>query len=177
MKTIATLVLLGSMVSAVSADEVVPGSRVRVTSKGSIAHVGTLVGIDDEGITVRGRDGRARLLPAVDVRHLEVSRRPSRRGQGFLVGSVLGGFAGFAIGMKSNKSNHCNPAETFCLFGREGLFSDEQSGAMAAVPGALVGGLIGALATGERWQRVEDRRVQLRLAPSRRGGLELAVRF
>ena len=59
----------------------------------------------------------------------------------------------------------------------DGWYSDGESGAMLAVPAVLVGSLVGALAGGERWRRVEDSPVQVGIAPSPRGGLALAVRF
>jgi hypothetical protein len=182
MKTMATQALLGSMVcvaTAADADEPAPGTRVRVTGPGeTITHTGSLVGIDDRGVTVRVKDGRTVLVPPSEVTRLEVSRRPSRRGQGALIGMAVGGVAGFVYGSESNKKYRCNPRVEFCLFGEDGLFTDSESGAITAVPGVLIGAAIGALVGGgEKWRRVEDRRVQIRLAPSRQGGLALAVRF
>ena len=178
MKTIAAVVLLGATTAGAAAEDLAPGTRVRVTGKGPIgSYAGSLVGIDDHGVRVRARDGGTFLLRLSDVDTIEVSRRRSRRAQGALVGMAVGAIVGYVAGAQSNPSGGCNAAETFCLFGRDGFYSDEASGAMLAVPAALLGGTVGALVSGEKWRRVEDGRVRVGVAASRRGGLALALRF
>ena len=163
-RTIAGVALLGSTtLSAAGAEDLAPGTRVRVTGKGVGSPVGSLVGIDPDGVRLRLADTGTAVIRLADVERIEVSRRPSRREKWALVGFAIGAFVGFAAGAGSTKPN--------------GLFSGTESGVMVAVPLALLGAGIGAAEGGEKWERVEDSRLQVGLASSGRGGLGVAVRF
>ena len=178
MKTIAALVLLGSMTVAAAGEEIPPGTRVRVNGRGSMGTItGSLVGIDGRRVTVRDAHGE-RSLALRDITGIDVSRKPGRRGKYALVGMAVGAAAGFVLGAATNPDG-CKPSpESYCLFGPGPFFSDNESGAMVGVPLGLVGAAIGALAGGERWKPADDPRLGVALAvrPGRMAAA-LSVRF
>jgi len=164
MKTIAALVLLGSMAAVAAAEDLAAGTRVRVTGKGTIgSFTGSLVEMDSSRLVVRLRDGGTLRMPLTDLRRLEVSRGPSRKLKCGLLGATIGGLVGFVAGTQANEP--------------DGWYSDSETGLMLSVPAAVVGTLVGVVVGDEKWRRVEDSRVEVGVVPSRRGGLALAVRF
>jgi hypothetical protein len=48
---------------------------------------------------------------------------------------------------------------------------------IGGVPGALIGGIVGSNAGGERWERVPLERIRVSVSPQRRGGVRLAAAF
>ena len=165
MKTIAACALLGSMtVAGAGAEDLAPGTRVRVVRKGTAgASIGSLVEIGAGGLVVRLKDGGTLRMPLSDLQRLEVSRRGSRRTQGALIGIGLGALGGYALGSSTNDAG--------------GIYSNSQAGAIVAVPGAILGGLVGVVVGDEKWRRVEEGGVQVGLGAQGRGGIALAVRF
>jgi hypothetical protein len=161
----------------VSAEEVASGARIRLTGRGT-AFTGSLVGMDAEAVTLRTREGKVVRMRSADLKRLEVSRRPSRRGRNALIGTTAGAVAGFVLGATTN-SGGCTPSPVNpCWFGTEPWFSDDESGMMVAVPGALLGALVGSLTGGEKWETISDARVRVGVGPSRGGAAAaLTVRF
>ena len=174
---LALLTLLAA--PAVVADEVGTGARVRVTAPGIGKLTGSLVASDVDALTLRTAKGDLRRVPRADVRKLEVSRRPGRRGRGALIGLAAGAIGGYIWGASSNPDG-CQPSEyNFCFFGAGPLFSDQESGAMGAVLFSGIGALVGTIvAPGEKWERITDSRVRVSVAPARRGAaVALSLRF
>jgi len=181
-RMLAAFALLTSLVAnTVAAEELGTGARVRVILKGigTKPIVGSLVASDAEALTLRTGKGEPRRVLVADVRRLEVSRRPGRRGRGALIGLAVGAVGGFIWGSSSN-SDGCQPSPgNPCWFGTEPLFSDSESGAMGAVLFSGVGALVGAIvAPGEKWEHLSDPRVRVSVAPARRGAaVALSLRF
>jgi hypothetical protein len=166
--------LVAVAAGAATAEEVAAGTRVRLTGPRLGAQTGTLLLMDAEAVTLRTRNGKVVRMPSAEVRRLEVSRRPSRRGRNAFIGMAAGAASGFILGAATN-SDGCTPSPLHpCLFGTDPWFSDEESGLLAAVPGALLGALVGSMTGGEKWESVSDARVRVGVAPSR-GGAAAAV--
>src|SRR4029078_11411478 len=98
-----------------------------------------------EARPVRAARGEPRRVLMTEVRRMDVSRRPSRRGRGALIGLAVGTVGGVILG-ETTKSDGCQPSPGHpCLFGTGPLFSDSESGAMGAVLFSGVGALVGAI--------------------------------
>ncbi len=174
------LLTLAAAAPVVRADELATGTRVRVMAPmmgGTI--VGSLVASDAEALTLQTAKGDLRRVPRADLRHLDVSRKPSRRGRGALIGLAAGAVGGYIWAASTNPDGGCEPEPyAFCIFGGP-LFTDEQSGAMGAVALGGIGAIVGALvAPGEKWERVPDSAVRVSLAPVRGGAaVRVSLRF
>jgi hypothetical protein len=148
----ALLLVLGSVSASAQTPAVVPGDAVRITlapPTGAPLGARTLlvgrvaqVGPDSLGLDrIEGVSGMERLAWA-DVAGVERrAENRSREGLGLLVGALVGGLAGYAVGPT--------------------LTGGDSLGHVLALPGGLggllVGGIIGAR-SGERWQRVPEPR-------------------
>ena len=163
---------------AVVADEVETGTRVRVMAPGVGTIVGALVASDAEAVTLQTAKGDLRRIPRAELRRLDVSRRPGRRGRGALIGLAAGAVGGYIWAASTNPDGCTRSEYNFCFFDGP-LFTDEQSGAMGAVALGALGAVVGALvAPGERWERVPDSAVRVSVAPARRGATVLvSLRF
>jgi len=144
-----------------------PGTRLRVTLAGEPAGegsrlVGHLVSMDPDVLSLRVGDLESRHLRRQAIVRLEESTRPSRRGQGALVGFGVGFAAMFAV--------YTIAMEGDCVQGRECTWAVliKQS-AIRALPAAAVGALV---APGERWAEVPLGRAQRAARPSSGTGLQ-----
>src|SRR6185436_15716304 len=92
-------VLTSLVAGAVRADDIEAGPRVRLVLEGvhSKPVVGRLVESDTEALTVRTGKGEPRRVLMTEVRRMDVSRRPSRRGRGALIGLAVGTVGGFIL--------------------------------------------------------------------------------
>ena len=158
----------------VTAQTLVPGTRVRFSHPGEGTRTGTFVALTSDTLEVAlpGRAEPAR-LPLDQVTRLDVShgmqRQPLRRaGIGFLVGGVVG-----AVGVAAAESG-CDESREIC-FGAGGgaLIGGIFYGAVGGVLG-LVAGVIPS----ESWERVnlEPRRISL-VAPSVGQGRGVGLRY
>ena len=178
MKRLGALVLLGSMAVAAEparGEEIAAGTRVRVKGRGDLGSLtGSLVSIDERGVTLLEGGGGRRVMALRDVAGIAVSQKRGRRGKYALVGMTVGAVAGFAVGAVTN-GDGCQPSpDNFCFFGPGPLFSDEESGALLAVPLAAIGAGIGALSGGEKWRGTGDPRLAVSVT-ARPGRLAAAL--
>jgi len=164
----ALLGLLSSVgvASAQAADTVRSGARVRVTpSTPSSVIVGELIAVRDSALVVRTQGYRGDVTIARSaVMRLEISRG-TRRGEsvgwGALIGTGIGGLAGFAAGEDS-----CGGDSWFCIKRPLGALL---GGVTGLVTGSLVGLIVGSF---ERWR---DSAVPMSLSVAPTGGGSLSV--
>ncbi len=126
------------------------------------------------------RNGNALALSLDSVTKLEVSQgQKSHTVEGAIIGLLVGGVAGAAIGYASYQE--CEPQGEFfsCILD----FGPEQSalgGALViGLGGGVVGALIGRSIKTDRWAEVPLDRVRVSLGPQRDGrlGIGASVRF
>jgi hypothetical protein len=179
---VAVLTAAPSLALAASRPEPAAGDRVRARiqdAKGAEAWiVGRLVGADDASVTIRSATGDAVVVPLRRLDRLDRSlgRRSARRGAlrgagfGFASGAVLGALAG-AVGSDGGSSPACDApprgdaqwleaAACGASLGR-GPESATMGAAVLGTAGAVLGGLVGSLAPGERWERTSVERVRV----------------
>ena len=175
-RTIASLLVALVMVpQVISAQALMPGTRVRVTHPGEGTRTGTVVALTPDTLEVRlAGHAEASHMPLSQVTRLDVSlgrQRHLLRGAG--IGFIVGGAVGAATGAAAESD--CG-GEMFCL----------GAGGGAVVGGVFlgsVGGIIGLIAgvvPSERWERVPlaARRISLVSPSSRHGhGVGLKVAF
>ncbi len=152
------------------------GDRVRLTAP--------TLDIDKYDGTLRAMDRDTLIVDSLRVALLSVTRLDVHRGRksnagkgalvGGIVGGVLGGVAGAVLagfcemnGGSSQPASECRPA--FMAVGTLAVGGF----------GALVGVVVGAGSTGDRWEEVSLDRLRVSFAPQRDGrfGLGLSVRF
>ena len=106
----------------------------------------------------------------------------SRGRQGFTIGALVGAAAGFAVGIatKPDPGPPCNPATQICL----DLPSLEDFYIVGAVAGGvwvggLIGGVVGSMKPGNRWEklRLPATSLGVRPLPGGRAGLVIATPF
>jgi len=102
------------------------------------------------------------------IEKMEVSRGSSNNtGQGALIGGVVVGFSGLMLGASL----------------ADDPFFDVTGEDLAAITvagfgmGALVGGVIGALFSSEKWDKVESIQVNPFISPGRKTGIAVSMRF
>jgi hypothetical protein len=155
--------------------------------------VGQLVASGPDTLTVSTGSGREVVVRRTEVRQLERSLgRRSRGGsalRGAAIGLGIGGVLGAGIGAMSGDDRErvvaCPPYYGFGfgpLCGDLFLFSAGDKALIGGVAlgtvGALLGGIGGAVAPGERWQRAQASGPTLTLRPHRGAlGAELSLRF
>lgn len=127
---------------------------------------GRLVAVEPDAFVIESRKAGERLtVPRAAIARVEVSAgRRSRLAQaaiGLLIGAGVGAGAGAITGTT------CHPNEWFCSPGFNAV-------ALAAL-GAPIGLLSGLAMPVERWKRVDEPPVQLRLGPARNGGPGVAL--
>ncbi len=133
---------------AQQADQLPPGTRVRVTAPSSSLdpHVGSLVRLSSESVTIDLENGAPDLtLPLARVRRIEVSEGEGSKG-------VTGAAVGFGLGATASLlflAGFCG-GDTVCG-GDEWL----RAFAIITLPPTLVGAGIGLLIRTERWREVE----------------------
>ncbi len=131
------------------ADDLAPGTRIRVTAPRSSLdpYVGALVRLSAEAITLAPDHGDSQLtLPLNRVRRIEVSEGEKSK-------VVTGAAIGFGVGATASLlflAGFCASSDTICG-------GDEWITAFAviALPPTLVGAGIGLLIRTERWREVE----------------------
>lgn len=146
-----------------------PGARVRITVPSLRKHplVGTLVGVEDDSLTVQfgGRQNRkVQTVPRASITTLEVSRGRERHiGMGAMVGAMVGFVGVGALVVASGGSAGDDLAAAVMGVG--------------AAVGAGLGAFGGAMMQTDRWQEVQPGSVQIGVGPTRGGGVEVQVRL
>jgi hypothetical protein len=155
--------------------------------------VGDLVASGPETLTVRA-GGREVVVKRAEISRMERSLGRHSRAVGGLrgaaigagIGAVLGAGIGLLSGDDPEPVRDCPPYDGFGFIvppcGPLFTFSAQDKaaidGTVLGVLGAVAGGIGGAVAPGERWQRQRADGPALALRPQRRGlGAELALRF
>lgn len=134
------------------------GMRVRVTAPvvGLDHYIGTIARMNADSIWLRAADSeRARPLDIGQLTLLEVGRRSSHVGPGFVLGLVAGATVGFIV-----TNRQCD------VCGRDG--PSMPPSAVGALAGSALGALIGLTLPVDRWRPV------LRAAPLGPRGQETA---
>ena len=125
-------------------------------------------------------NGNALALALDSVTKLEVSQgQKSHTIEGAIIGLLVGGVAGAAIGYASHQECE-SQGEFFSCIGDLGPESAALGGALViGLGGGVVGSLIGRSIKTDRWRQVPLDRLRVSFAPQRDGrfGLGLSVRF
>jgi len=158
---------------ALSAQNITPGMRVRVTHPGEGTSTGTLVGLTADTLEVRLEGhSEASHMPLAQVTRLDVSLGKERRlarfaGIGFLAGGTLGAVTGALA------ESDCE-GELFCAGPAGGAVI---GGVFFGAVGGIIG-LIAGAAPSEKWARVplERRRISL-VTPSGSHGHGVGLRL
>jgi hypothetical protein len=107
-------------------------------------------------------------VPLAEIEKMEISRGTSNNaGKGALAGGVVVGFSGLMLGASL----------------KDDPFYDVSGEDLAALTvaafgvGALVGGIIGALSSTEKWDEVESIQVNPFISPGRAPGIAVSMRF
>ncbi len=154
-----------------------PGARVRLyasqTADGRYGRfVGRIVRWVPDSLTLKPEDDLPVVVPVASINRLEGSRgRKSNSAEGAGIGLLVGAATGAIIGLAS---------DTDC--GGFGPCGAEEVAALAVVFGGLggvIGLIIGASTTTERWVEVPLDRLRVSFAPQRDGrfALGLSMRF
>jgi hypothetical protein len=165
----------------------IPGARVRVTATAATNQdvgdrsrerriQGKLLALDEATMTIETEDQpRPIVVPRPEIKKLEVSMRPSRKGRAALIGAGAGALIGGVWGYSS--ASDCSSEEFLCLFPKEDRPKLALGGAVLV--GALGAGLGALFGPGERWQERPGAQVRLIVAPTRGRGatISLALRF
>ena len=139
------------------------GARVRVTTPDARGWVvGTLESVDSTSIVLRRENGEAAVLPRGRTTQVDVSAgpgscSPGHRARCVLVGFLIGAGVTAAVAELSWQNSTSEAPEGVAVL-------------MLAVPGALVGTIVGALRGGEHWNSIELP-VRLTLTPGRPGSV------
>ena len=150
-----------------------PGARVRVTPQWpnlvtpNNRAVGTVAAIRGDTVFLE-REGFAPFEFALSsVTRLEVSRgRHSGAFQGALTGAKVTGIIGLLVGL--GWTMYCLDETSFSCMEKPALAIPATAIPFAAT-GALLGALIGAFSTTDRWEEVPLDRLRLSFAPKRDG--------
>ena len=175
-RTIASLLVALVMVpQVISAQSLLPGTRVRVTHPGEGTRTGTVVALTPDTLEVRlVGHAEASHMPLAQVTRLEFSLGRQRHlmrgaGIGFLIGGTVGAATGAAAGSSCDGEWLCPGAGGGAVLG--GVF-------LGSVGGII--GLVAGVVPSERWERVplDARRISLVTPSSRHGhGVGLKVAF
>ncbi len=171
--------------SAQDASGIPSGARVRVTAatQPEPPYIGTLVRMGDGALVVRQDSAHLRTFSLDSVRSLEVSRgrrSPSRAFQ--VIGVLLGGVAGVAIGESSPPKGHgCGLLDVGCeienVSARVGWDALTCAGGMLA--GGLIGAAIGSALGHEAWESIPTSSPRPVVTPASNGrallGLSIAL--
>lgn len=142
--------LLGTplMVSA----QVSSGDRIRLKGELTTGRY-DVVALNARTIQVRDSTGSVLDVQLASVDRLDVYRGRRSTGRGFLRGAGIGGAAGASAGLVTGLLSGDDPSDQFIAFTAE-----EKAlvlGVLFGGTGALVGGVIGMIAPGEHWERVD----------------------
>ncbi len=167
-----TLVVACAVVSATeaTAEEAsrTQGPRVRVTSAAAPSGrlVGTLVGLDDDALTVRpSKESGDVRLKRDSIAGLEVSRRRGNRGKAIGLGILAGAALGAAVGAATTPD--------------DSWFTKGEGAGAVAILGAPLGALLGlGFSHGEKWETTTPDRLRVAILPVQGGaGVSLAFGF
>ena len=158
--------------------DLAPGARVRVavtvaTDRSREQRIqGRLVALDDATMTIEtSKQPGPIVVPRPDIKKLEVSVRPSRKGKVALIGAGTGALIGGVLG--HSLAEDCSRGDFLCLFPKEDRTKDTLAGALSVgVLGAVLGALFGP---GERWQERPGAQVRLTVAPAQGRGAAIAL--
>lgn len=144
------LVFLVSAAAEAQAPAVNAGARVRVTSK---AHdynrrVATVSAVRSDSIVLLMKKGNLATVALSDIDEMQVSvgqRRTVLRGM--LAGGLIGAAGGAVIGAATYE-----PCEGFCVLASNSAGAEAAiTGTVLGVLGLVVGGVVGAINTTDRW--------------------------
>jgi hypothetical protein len=162
-----------------------PGSRVRITLLSSGKRfVGRLVEAKEHELILRRKeDDKSDPLSVsrLDIKRLEVSERPSRRGFGAAIGAAAGVGAAVVVGVTAGESCPDHPSENSLLTFSQSLssslcFGRGETALLTALLTVPLGALLGtAIAPGELWQPVDERTLALGVGLSPGGGVSARV--
>ena len=178
--TLVTVWLSGTLVSADPAAVLQPGTRIRVLSTQLGVHpvVGRLTSIDDGVLRLQTDEtSPSMVLTRSSIQRLEVSLgMQSNADHGAAAGAWIFGVAGAVLGLFAGAMGNLD-CEAHCSSSYP-ILGSAVGGALGVMVGGGLGAAAGATTKSERWQTVEKRKVQLQLAPNRRGlSAALSIRF
>lgn len=131
---------LAAQAAADSALVVQPGSRVRVTAMDALRVTGRVEAINDERLFVQPRHGAPVAIPVTSIETVQISRgHRSRTLKGALIGGAAAGLAVATWATLISDAPNQEPGDTQLL------------SAMAVIPGAIIGTIVGYLTSPERW--------------------------
>ena len=176
--TVGCLVLVGAAGRGSPEESASPvGPRVRVTSTAAPSGpvTGTLVGIDDEALTVLvSKKGEPVRLRRAVIDKVEVSQRRGNRGKAMALGFVAGAAIGAIIGATQEPKCEPTPHDQITYFD---LCLEGLNTAGGGVVGAPIGLLLGlGLSHGERWEPTPLDDLSIAIGPTR-GGAAFSVRI
>lgn len=154
-----------------------PGERVRVVAPALRGTFYVVATTRDSLVVQQDPTAPAHRLAVAEVERLHVDRGRRSTLGGFGRGFAIGGGIGAALGVVSGlASGDDEPGGWFHMSAEDKALG---GGLLLGAGGGLVGGLIGALAPGERWERVPTGpRVALVAPPGGRGvGVRIAGAF
>ena len=162
----ASLFVPPSILSAQQPPPLEPGARVRVTAPDC--------GIDEQAGTLQPSRGDTLVLAdgtrclRSNVARFEVSQgRKSNVGKGIGYGALVGGVVGSIVAASDQAS-----CTSWCVTEGSVAFI---GAIIFAVPGAFVGGIVGAFVKTERWEEVPLDRLRVSFAPQRDGRFVLMM--
>lgn len=131
---------LSAQTAADSSPVVQPGSRVRITAMDSLRVTGRVAAINDERLFVQPRHGAPVAIPITSIESVQVSRgHRSRTLKGALVGGLAAGLTMFTWAEFVSDAPNKEAGDSQIL------------AVLAAVPGAIIGTVVGYLTSPERW--------------------------
>jgi len=155
---VAMLLLFTARVYAETEHELEVGVRLRIRTSGVTAEY-VLEAIGADSLTVLGRnDSELRQLAFDQVQRIDmrVARSP---GWGAIRGAAIGGAIGavggaiYAVSTWDDVDVDCGPFDETCSAAASGLRFVGSVG-IFGMSGMLIGGVVGAMSPGERWQSV-----------------------
>lgn len=186
-----TALLLIALPTALAAQQVEPGTRVRVSTGPTREWSGQVLTIDDNAVTLTGARNwwgwqvGPKTIPLSSVQRLDVSRGGRSRIEGALWGAGMGlvsGAVGGAVGFAGiNGLRDCDPAlrnideenHFLCFKTSEALYLGSLIGAYFGVPS---GALTGFAFPGDRWRRASPA-ARFSIQPQPGGGAALGASF
>lgn len=152
-RTLLLAVLLLGSGTPVSAQPALHAGDVVKLSATAVSGRFTVASLTADGLAVRDSAGVVTEVPIASLKRVSVHRGRRSAGRGFLRGAALGGGIGAGSGVIMGLASGDDDAQ-YTFF----ALTAEEKAVLGAIvlggAGAVVGGLIGALAPGDRWERV-----------------------